>query len=262
MSIGDNKGFTLMEIIIAVAVMAILAGTIAPLAFRQLEAAKEEATRRELQAIQDAVTEYHGDTGRLPITLAGLVSDDGRAGWTGPYLGADWNDPVNQVSRDAFELDYTYALNPTVIPAGAADLIIASGGLNRSIDLLSGGSWDLSAISSVDDIVMHLSATRLNRDKQRETLRELESLAESSRRYWTDNSAFPANLSLLMGTYHDPGYLDESFDDEWGNAYLSHIQAAGVDFILYLWSTGPNHTDESGGGDDLLLSVYSSAIGP
>ncbi len=256
----SNRGFTLIEIILAVAVVAILAGAIAPLAFRQLQAAKEEATRRELVSIQAAITEYHDDTGCLPDSLAGLVGDDGRAGWAGPYLGSDWNDPVSQVSRDAFELDYAYDLNPTVLPAGAADLIVASGGLNRGIDLLSGGSWDLSAIADVDDIVMHISATRLNRDKWLETLAELEAMAEAARWYYLDTGAFPGDIALLSGDYLDPGFEGDNFSDDWNVGYLSLIETDGSDSILHVWSAGPDRVDDNGGNDDMVIDIYSTVL--
>ncbi len=39
----DRSGFTLIEIVIAVAIVAILAGSVAPLAFREVERACAEA---------------------------------------------------------------------------------------------------------------------------------------------------------------------------------------------------------------------------
>ncbi len=249
-----------MEIVIAIAIVGILAGAIGPLAFRQIQKAKEEATRRELDSICAAIGEYHDDTGALPASLTALVADDGRAGWEGPYLGSDWNDPVAQVTRDAFERNYSYVLSPNVLPAGSADLIIASAGVNHSIDLQSGNSWNLANISQVDDIVVHISASRLNRDKQRETVTELEALAEAARNYYRDNSSFPPDLSSLSGSHIDTGFNNDSFVDEWRSDYHSSIQGSGENAVLNIWSSGPDRQNDSGGGDDLELEINASAI--
>ncbi len=249
-----------MEIIIAVAVMAILASAVGPMVYRQLQNAKAEATRRELEAIRSALEEYHDDTGTLPGDLAALVADDGRPGWTGPYLGSDWNDPVNQVNRDAFERAYTYVLNPTVVPAGSADLIVASAGINRSLDLPSGNTWNLGNISQVDDIVVHISASRLNRGKQEDTLAELEALAEAARNYYRAGSSFPGNLNLLAGSYLDTGFRNDSFTDEWNSPYRASISGSGQNARLRIWSPGPDRSNDNGGGDDLMLEINASAI--
>lgn len=253
-------GFTLIEIVVAIAILGILAGAVGPLVFRQLEAAREEATRRELAAIEDAIEDYHEDTGRFPADLAGLVGDDGRTGWSGPYLGADWNDPVAQVSNDGFERAYTYVLNPNVVPSGSADLIVASAGLNQSLDLPSGGTWDLNDIANVDDIVVHISGRRLNRDKERATQAELEALAEAARNHYRATSAFPAALTDLAGDYLDTGLRNDALRDEWQTDYLASIQGAGATAVLRIWSAGPDHEDDDGGDDDLELQVNAAAI--
>ena len=50
-----RTGFTLMEIVIALAILALLAGTLTPLVYRQIQQAHEEATLAELAAIQDGL---------------------------------------------------------------------------------------------------------------------------------------------------------------------------------------------------------------
>ncbi len=62
----DRGGFTLMEIIIAVAIVAILAGTIAPMAFKEMIKAREEATVKELKILNLALVAFYEDTGRFP----------------------------------------------------------------------------------------------------------------------------------------------------------------------------------------------------
>ena len=56
----DRDGFTLIEIVVAVAIIAILAGTVAPLAFRELVRAREDATLKELHEERDGVKHLLG----------------------------------------------------------------------------------------------------------------------------------------------------------------------------------------------------------
>ncbi len=63
-----NQGFTLIEIIIAVAVVAIMAAAITPLVIRHLDSAKLTRAKSESEMIASAVLELYKDTGYWPIT--------------------------------------------------------------------------------------------------------------------------------------------------------------------------------------------------
>ncbi|MBM4117536.1 prepilin-type N-terminal cleavage/methylation domain-containing protein [bacterium] len=261
-----TKGFTLLEVIIAIAIIGIMIGAIAPVAHRQLVAAREDATRQELERLRGALAAYYEDVGAFPGEgggLAGLVGTGGPAGWQGPYLESGDDDPAAAVRTDAFGQDYVYDLAPSVTPAGAADLIVASPGANRRLELRTGGTWQLGNASTVDDIVLAIATGPLDRDKRLASLAELEALAAGARRHYQDHSSFPAQLADLSGSYVDPGFAGDSFEDDWRQAYASRIESLGGGASrLILWSRGPNHTDENGGGDDLRLEVNSSAIPP
>ena len=100
---GD--GFTLLEVIIAIAIIGIMIGAIAPVAHRQLVAAREDATRQELDRLRAALAAYYEDVGGFPgegVGLAALVGTTGPAGWQGPYLEAGGEDPAAAVATDAF----------------------------------------------------------------------------------------------------------------------------------------------------------------
>lgn len=261
-----SKGFTLLEVIIAIAIMAIMVGAIAPVAHRQLVAAREEATRQELDRLRGALAAYYEDVGAFPgegVGLTALVGTTGPTGWQGPYLESGDQDPATALTRDAFGQAYVYDLAPSVQPAGAADLIVASAGANRRLELRSGGVWQLANASAVDDIVLAIATGPLDRDKRLASLAELEALAAGARRHYQDHSSFPAQIADLSGSYVDPGFDGDSFEDDWRQAYASRIESlGGGESRLILWSCGPNHTDENGAGDDLALEVNSSAIPP
>lgn len=261
-----TKGFTLLEVIIAIAIIGIMIGAIAPVAHRQLVAAREEATRQELDRLRGALAAYYEDVGAFPgegVGLAALVGTVGPAGWQGPYLESGDQDPAAAIAADAFGQAYVYDLAPSVQPADAADLIVASPGANRRLELRSGGVWQLANAADVDDIVLAIATGPLDRDKRLASLGELEALAAGARRHYQDHSSFPAQLADLSGSYVDPGFDGDSFADDWRQAYASRIESlGGGESRLILWSCGPNHTNENGAGDDLRLEVNSSAIPP
>lgn len=85
-----HAGFSLIEIIVALAVMSLMLGAMAPLALRQLDSARREATRREMQSLAQALIGdptrdeygYLGDMGQLPPALIDLNDPTGKPAWT------------------------------------------------------------------------------------------------------------------------------------------------------------------------------------
>ena len=67
---NSRAGFTLIEIVIAVAIVAIFAAALSPMVFRHLEDAKRAKAQNESQVIASAVLSYYKDTGRWPYTNA------------------------------------------------------------------------------------------------------------------------------------------------------------------------------------------------
>ncbi len=64
----DRRGFTLIEIVIAVAIVAIFAAAMSPMVFRHLEDAKISKAQNETEVIATAVLSYYKDVGKWPIT--------------------------------------------------------------------------------------------------------------------------------------------------------------------------------------------------
>ena len=66
-----TKGFTLIELMIVVAIIGILAAIAIPRFAQMLEKSREGATKGNLGAIKSAASIYYGDTeGKWPTTLA------------------------------------------------------------------------------------------------------------------------------------------------------------------------------------------------
>jgi len=75
----DRRGFTLIEIVIAVAIVAIFAAAMSPMVFRHLEDAKTAKAQNETEVIATAVLSYYKDVGKWPITnLDGPSGNDVR----------------------------------------------------------------------------------------------------------------------------------------------------------------------------------------
>lgn len=66
----DRQGFTLIEIVIAVAIVAVFAAAISPMVFRHLEDAKISKAQSESETISTAILSYYKDVGKWPVTSA------------------------------------------------------------------------------------------------------------------------------------------------------------------------------------------------
>ena len=67
-------GFTLIELIVVMAILAILITIAAPRYFGHIDSAKEASLRQSLNVMRDAIDKFHGDQGRYPDSLDELVT--------------------------------------------------------------------------------------------------------------------------------------------------------------------------------------------
>tara|TARA_R110000744_G_scaffold1843_5_gene6820 strand:+ start:5607 stop:6329 length:723 start_codon:yes stop_codon:yes gene_type:complete len=86
-----RAGYSLMEVLIAVAIIALLAALIAPRLFGQLDASQVTAARTQIRMIETALDSYRLDIGRYPASEEGLAAlavppPDLVDRWNGPYL--------------------------------------------------------------------------------------------------------------------------------------------------------------------------------
>ena len=79
-------GFTLIEVLLVVAILGILAGVVVVNFGGKQKGAMIKATRSSIQAVCTAIDMYEIDTGRFPPGLQSLISSDGAPNWSGPYL--------------------------------------------------------------------------------------------------------------------------------------------------------------------------------
>ena len=66
--------FTLIELIIVLAILALLLTIAVPRYFSHVERAKEATLKQDLAIMRDAIDKFHGDKGRYPESLEELVT--------------------------------------------------------------------------------------------------------------------------------------------------------------------------------------------
>ena len=105
-----HKGFTLIEIMIAIAIIAIMAAVIGPGIFQYLETAKKSNAKSTIRVLEGAITLYQAQVGQLPANLRDLVKaprdEKLRKKWEGPYL------KQKEVPTDPWGNKYQYRVTP------------------------------------------------------------------------------------------------------------------------------------------------------
>ena len=95
-----QSGFSLIEILIVVALIATIAGVVANQVFGGQDRAKVRIAQSQLASLSGKIEQYEMDTGALPNSLGDLVRETGSTkGWLGPYskeaeLKDPWNTPI------------------------------------------------------------------------------------------------------------------------------------------------------------------------
>lgn len=140
-SVRQSDGFTLIEILVVLVVIATLAGLVAPNVFRHVGTAQVTAAKSQIEMLAAALDSYRLDMGRYPTTAEGLavlwtpLPDGSRGDWRGPYLR-------KSVPMDPWGNAFVYT-SPSVTMLGGFDLVSygadgASGGTGVDADIVFG----------------------------------------------------------------------------------------------------------------------------
>jgi general secretion pathway protein G len=86
----DDAGFTLLEILVVIAILGLLIGLVAPAALRQLGNARVSVAKQSIERIGSVLDMYKLDVGSYPTTEQGLGAlvgqPSGVTSWNGPYV--------------------------------------------------------------------------------------------------------------------------------------------------------------------------------
>ena len=85
-----NSGFTLLELLVVVAIIGLLVGYVAPRYFSQIGKSEVNVAKAQIDALSKALDQYRLDIGRYPTTELGLnalmTRPPNEPKWNGPYL--------------------------------------------------------------------------------------------------------------------------------------------------------------------------------
>ncbi|NYS30047.1 type II secretion system major pseudopilin GspG [Pantoea sp. WMus005] len=117
-------GFTLLELLVVLMIIALLAGFVGPKVFSNVDSAKDKTAQRQMRAIADAMVQYRLDVGHYPDESEGLRAltekPASAQNWKGPYLS-------HQVPLDPWGQAYQWH-NPTREQGSINDVDITSMG--------------------------------------------------------------------------------------------------------------------------------------
>ena len=115
-----QRGFTLVELLLVLVILALIAGLVLPGIIGKAESAKAKAASSQISRISMSVESFYLDTGNTPSSLEELVNQpSGVSGWNGPYI-------KNSLLKDPWGQAYLYS-----VPGQHGDFDIESLGADR-----------------------------------------------------------------------------------------------------------------------------------
>jgi general secretion pathway protein G len=117
-----TRGFSLIELIIALAILATILSIAVPRYFSNIETAQENVLREDLYIMRSAIDHYFSDKSAYPAQLSDLVTQN--------YLRAVPTDPFTQSSN-------SWTIVPPSNPSLGAVYDIHSGSPNKATN----GTW-------------------------------------------------------------------------------------------------------------------------
>lgn len=100
------RGFTLVELLVVLAILGLLAGLVGPQVMKFLGSSKSKTAALQLENLSSTLDIYRLEVGRYPSSTEGLealIKNPGSvANWNGPYL------KKGEVPKDPWGNDYKY----------------------------------------------------------------------------------------------------------------------------------------------------------
>ena len=102
----NSAGFTIIEVLVVLAIIGLIVSLIGPRLFNQLGSARVKTAAIQMESISAALDLFYLDTGRYPTAAEGLSALALRPGdapnWNGPYLRG------SGIPKDPWSNDFVY----------------------------------------------------------------------------------------------------------------------------------------------------------
>jgi len=101
-NLRSDMGFSLMELLIVMVILALIASLVGPQLFKNIGKSERKAAKAQISLFETGLDIYRLDVGKFPTTEQGLRAlrekPDGVKRWDGPYLKKDvppdpWGNP-------------------------------------------------------------------------------------------------------------------------------------------------------------------------
>ncbi len=103
---GKQKGFTLLELLVVLGIIAMLAGIVGPQVMKHMGESKTKAAKVQIEDLASTLDMYKLDAGSYPTTEQGLIAlveaPDNAKHWSGPYLSK------SKIPLDPWQNEYHY----------------------------------------------------------------------------------------------------------------------------------------------------------
>lgn len=100
------KGFSLIELMVVITILALIGAVVGPQVFNQLSGAKTKTAKMQIEDFGAALDLFYLDAGRYPDTNEGLealiTAPPGLEKWNGPYM------KKKVIPKDPWDNDYYY----------------------------------------------------------------------------------------------------------------------------------------------------------
>ncbi|MCP4714397.1 MAG: type II secretion system major pseudopilin GspG [Deltaproteobacteria bacterium] len=129
----NEKGFSLIELLIVIAILGLIVGLVGPRMFGKVGTARLKTAQAQIELLCTAIDTFRLDMGRYPKELNELVQKGDDKRWEGPYL-------PKRVPKDPWDKPYEYRVpgeggrDYDIIAYGADG---TSGGEGEDMDVVS-----------------------------------------------------------------------------------------------------------------------------
>ncbi|MFL9986075.1 type IV pilin protein [Paraburkholderia sediminicola] len=120
-----SRGFTLIELVVVMAIIGLLLTIALPRYMHSIERGKEQVRQQNVAVMRDAIDKFYGDNGQYPETLDELVAKH--------YLRAVPVDPVNGDDK------WAVVASPDETRTGVYDIVPASSAQGTPADSTGAG---------------------------------------------------------------------------------------------------------------------------